>query len=424
MEFSTYSHIYRNERCEGERIIFSARTGAIISVPDALIDDMSAGRLTPEEEQALADFGMLVESREAEQKGMLKPGDVAADKTYILAMNLDCNLACPYCFEKGVKGGSLYLTEEIARLFVERVAAESYGRQGAKVLFYGGEPFLSFDLMSRIARDLKTRLNSDGKTFSSSIITNGTMLTRERLLAMKEDGGLAGVKVTLDGPPETHDTARPFKGGGGSFDVIARNIAAVSGLVRMQIGGNYTMGNYRAFPGIFGALKEYGISAVEVRFDPVISAPCASSLYFAVDDPGFAEASVHLRGETLRNGFSVQKIIPVQCMMEDDNKVVVNYNGDMYSCPGFLGNVEYRIGNISDADIPKRVGQREWQTNCIECSYLPLCRGGCHYMKFLRTGNANGIECRKAYFDKTLEAMVNQDVIAETMLSSKNDASL
>lgn len=41
---------------------------------------------------------------------------------------------------------------------------------------------------------------------------------------------------------------------------------------------------------------------------------------------------------------------------------------------------------------------------------LPLCFGGCRYMKLVRDGNMSGVDCKKQYYDVTLEALVKQDI--------------
>jgi uncharacterized protein len=41
-----------------------------------------------------------------------------------------------------------------------------------------------------------------------------------------------------------------------------------------------------------------------------------------------------------------------------------------------------------------------WKTDeCLDCAYLPLCFGGCRFLRRLRTGAIDGVDCRKAIYD-------------------------
>jgi len=52
-----------------------------------------------------------------------------------------------------------------------------------------------------------------------------------------------------------------------------------------------------------------------------------------------------------------------------------------------------------------------WKTDeCLDCAYLPLCFGGCRLLKLLRDGAIDGVECRAASLDATLEELILQDL--------------
>jgi uncharacterized protein len=52
-----------------------------------------------------------------------------------------------------------------------------------------------------------------------------------------------------------------------------------------------------------------------------------------------------------------------------------------------------------------------WNNNeCLECSYLPLCFGGCRFFKFVENGSIDSPQCQKNYFDACLETLLKQDI--------------
>lgn len=52
-----------------------------------------------------------------------------------------------------------------------------------------------------------------------------------------------------------------------------------------------------------------------------------------------------------------------------------------------------------------------WKNDeCLECAYLPLCFGGCRFFNKLNTGSIDGVDCRRAMLDASLETIVRQDL--------------
>jgi uncharacterized protein len=91
----------------------------------------------------------------------------------------------------------------------------------------------------------------------------------------------------------------------------------------------------------------------------------------------------------------------------------VNYDGEIYKCPGLIGRKEFSAGDISTGikDYRKSHHIDNWKNDeCLECAYLPLCFGGCRYMKLVRDGEMNGVDCRREFFDASLESLVRQDI--------------
>jgi uncharacterized protein len=131
------------------------------------------------------------------------------------------------------------------------------------------------------------------------------------------------------------------------------------------------------------------------------------------DEEWLCEAIVWLRHEILRRGFSVDKLNMGICMIELDNNMVVNYDGSLYKCPGFMGWPEFRVGTLVGGinDYSKSHNLDVWKNDeCLDCAYLPLCFGGCRFMRKLRTGAIDGVDCRRDLLDVTLERIVLQDL--------------
>ena len=130
-------------------------------------------------------------------------------------------------------------------------------------------------------------------------------------------------------------------------------------------------------------------------------------------EPWAIEAGVFLRGEVIKRGFPVAKIKPGACMIEFKNDLVVGYDGGLYKCPVFMGQEELRVGSLADGigDYRESHNLDVWKNEeCLDCAYLPLCFGGCRFFRRLKTGGIDGVDCRRAMLDASLEAMVRQDL--------------
>ncbi len=411
-------------------MLFSTMTTAAADVTLDVLQDIENENLSKKEKKTLTDLGILVKSREAEKRELLGyVDDVNSESriyTAIVILNLDCNLGCIYCYE-GKRKGKHYMSADTADDFVDFIKSGIKNKDGVYLIFYGGEPLLSVDTIVSISREVNALTKKRGKAFGFNLTTNGTLLTPQIVKRLKQLG-LRSANITLDGPKAVHDTFRPFKSGTGSFNTIVRNIKDVHSLIEVHIGGNFTRDRFREFPRLLDYLNRNGLGPgkiASVEFDPVFQ----ESKKYAVPDfhegcksakePWLRDASVFLREEILRRGFSTQKIEPTVCAMEQQDMLVVNYDGTLYKCPGLVGRKKFCVGSLKTGIIAHHKTHRigNWKNEkCLACAYLPLCFGGCRYMKLLQAGAMTGVNCRKTYFDKTLESFVLQDVRYEKIL--------
>jgi uncharacterized protein len=425
MIFSNYTKIFPHFNDPDSVILFSTKNASIIVVPASMVKDIEAGKITEEEKKTLSELGFLVRSREEERKEMLRYMDELNNADTIFAakvvMNMDCNLACKYCFE-GSRKGQFYMTKETADFFIDFTKKNSLqNKEEIRITFYGGEPLMSVDLIAYISEKIKALAKDNGLTYNAYIVTNGTLLTQrvaERLKAC----GLEEASVTIDGPKDIHDICRPFKGGRGSFDPIIRNLRDVADMLGIEVGGNFTKNNYRDFPLLLDYLLDNGLTPDRlsgVRFDPVTNETegivvsdfkdgCGS-----LNEPWLFEASIFLREEILRRGYRMHNVVPMPCLIDLRARVIINYDGSIYKCPGLIGREEYKVGDIKTGIKDFRISHNlvNWKNEeCLNCAYLPLCFGGCRYMKLVRDGNMDGVDCKKPYLDATLETLVKQDI--------------
>ena len=133
----------------------------------------------------------------------------------------------------------------------------------------------------------------------------------------------------------------------------------------------------------------------------------------STNEPWAMEASIFLREEVLKRGFRTPGFRPIFCLIESHNSFVVNYDGVIYKCPGFIGIEEFKAGDLVNGPIDDSTSYKPgiWNNSeCMECEYLPLCYGGCRYIKFVMDGKIDSPDCRRKYFDTCLETLAKQDI--------------
>ena len=425
MNLSKYCKIYSEPDDPGSVILFSTKSASKIAIPKSMLDDINRNNLSEEERESLSELGFLAKDDDEDRAGMLAFVDElnTVDKLFFakLVMNLDCNLACRYCFE-GTRKGSYYMSKETAELFLQFLKTEVLpGKEEIKITFYGGEPLLSKNLILSVSESIKFFARKRGLKYSALLVTNGTLLTPQTVRLL-EPSGISAASITLDGPESIHDSSRPFRNGKGSYQTIVKNLKEVCEIIDLQIGGNYTKGNYQRFPELLDVLLDEGLTPdriSSIQFYPVIQEVEGIVNYDfndgcnLINEPWLFEAENFLREEILKRGYRTSKVIPSVCMVELKDRMVINYDGSIYKCPGLLGREEYKVGDIKNGIRDHRTSHNldSWKNEeCLDCAYLPLCFGGCRYSKMLRDGNMDGVDCKKPYLDATLERAVKQDI--------------
>ncbi len=424
MELTNYLKVYPCPGKPGRVLAVATRRCAVLELSESLLEAARAGCLAEKDRDTLVRLGVLVPDRALEREEMRQTFAAITEKSRHFAalatLTLECNLACGYCFEDPFRG-RFAMADHTAELLIARLKEQMAVGRDVTVDFYGGEALMALPLLKRIAGRLMEAAQESGVVFRFNIITNATLLTRhvvQELLPL----GLAAVRTTLDGPRDIHDQQRPFVSGKGSFDTIVSNVKAIHELVPVDLGGNYTRGNFRRFPEMLDHLVAEGISPAKLkaaRFSPVIpkadgsvsgdlNSACASA-----NEPWSIEASLFLRQETIKRGFPVPKLRAAACMIEFEHDLVVGYDGSLYKCPAFMGREEMRVGSLAEGvgDYAASHNLDIWKNDeCLDCAYLPLCFGGCRFLRLLGSGAIDGVDCRRPYLDAALEQLVRQDL--------------
>ena len=302
-----------------------------------------------------------------------------------IAPTMQCNFGCPYCFE-GDHKTMPKMSEPVTAALEEYLIKQSETKD-ISINWFGGEPLLAFDVICKICDSLE----SNGVDFVSSMVTNGSLLSIEKIKKL-EKLRLNHFQITLDGVAEKHDSRRFYKGGFPSFDTIIANIGnlldntALS--IVIQVGVDNT--NPQAYEEVYEFIDKrfpdtipsgriiIGCNNIQDRtgFDCTGNCMTDSQLYnrriTAIEQGSYPELMGKLPGHSL------------PCMYRRTNQPAIDPEGNIYHCLEHLGNPCFRVGNICDGTMSfSRIADMAFMGNpfddeeCRHCNVLPVCGGGC-----------------------------------------------
>lgn len=441
-----------------------------------LIERVAGGEMPADDEERrtvemLIDQGFLVKSRDEERRALgayftsLRE-DTSQMRVTVLT-TLQCNFACDYCMQ-GDHGDhnrfahkmSLDTARGVVR-WVER-QLDTVCPEKFHLTFFGGEPLLNVPVIELIAEQCHALCEARGIPQTMMIITNGLLLTPEivdRLVPF----GLRGVKVTLDGDRATHDRMRPLRGGQGTFDRIVANVRRIAGKVRVTIGGNFDASSVDSYPALLDFLQqqEFADKLAKVEFKPIIrvdpsavSAPVpartaggiiplipvgdskplngacmtgagagagtASRGGGACDSCHFADEKMHfLREETRRRGFPTSDGVHMgPCEIHRRHAYTIGIDGSLYACPGFASEPTEAIGDIRSTPSASFPAYDRFERlsplkeECGDCSFIPVCGGGCSVAGRHERGDLYAASCHKGAMEAALVTLAQRAAAA------------
>lgn len=324
----------------------------------------------------------------------------------------DCNLACPYCWEKdGLLVAGSNMKEDIYKQVVSWVISKVNAKKMEELVitFMGGEPLLNLKAIEYIAMEIGA--TNIPTTFE--IITNGVLLKEETIRTLKRLN-IHSYQITLDGTAMVHNKRRKYKDGRGSFEEIVHNILLLineDDKANIVIRINVDMENYKSIPYLLRMLKN-------LKFNKFV-AICLNDTI--LEDDSHNEFILKQVISILKLAQSLEFRIAYgelnNCWMMSESWFMVNVDGLLYKCPSVVGNIDYAVGSIDSEQMyeayDKQMSMTPWQ-QCLNCELVGLCSGGCPNRDIIseRAGHCQKV-CRKQYIKELLKLKYTSEVKKE-----------
>lgn len=416
-------HQYKNN---GYNIIMDVCSGAVHVVDDVTYDviaiyeennknamettleilqdklpDYSKGELKEslEEVEELRNRGELFAKDEYEQFVM----DFKRRKTVVKALCLhiahDCNLGCRYCFaEEGEYHGDRSLMSlAVGKQALDFLVANSGSRRNLEVDFFGGEPTMNFEVVKELVRYGRSLEEPYNKSFRFTLTTNGILLNDEIMEFANQE--MANVVLSIDGRKSVNDYMRPARNGKSTYDVIVpkfQKFAELRKQTNYYVRGTFTRHNLDFSEDVLH-LADLGFRQISV--EPVVAPKEEPYAIQEADLPQLMEEYDKLAKEMIireREGKGFQffhfmiDLTQGPCVAKrlsgcgsGTEYLAVTPWGDLYPCHQFVGQEEFKLGNVKDGIQAEAVRDEFKLCNvyakekCRNCFARFYCSGGC-----------------------------------------------
>lgn len=372
----------------GKYIVFNSLSGAIGIFESDTMERFSSNTLTNEEMNILIRKGIFV-SAATNELDIINcdrvNGIFSHNRSFRIWPTSACNARCYYCFEKGISPASM--TEETADSLIDFICKLTNEEDTVSIEWFGGEPLMNTGIIDYISKRISYILGKKSIPWRASMISNGSLLTLDIVRKMIKLWNVERIQITLDGYGEEYNRAKSYLNPIlFNFEKVIHNIRLLlDNGIHVSIRMNYDTVNYKTLKKLISFL------AREFSHEPNISY-YVYPIWNALGDckNGFTtttEADLQLidlfedlvtSGMASAGNLARLQYRKRQCSSCGINNYSVLPNGDILKCSEAFNCV---VGNVFSG-IADEVAVAKWtdpglDDECICCSYLPLCQGGC-----------------------------------------------
>lgn len=354
---------------------------------------------TLEEVEELKARGELFAEDEYEQFVM----DFKKRKTVVKALCLhiahDCNLGCRYCFaEEGeYHGDRSMMSLEVGKQALDFLVENSGTRRNLEVDFFGGEPTMNFEVVKELVRYGRSLEEPYNKKFRFTLTTNGILLNDEIMEFANVE--MANVVLSIDGRKSVNDYMRPARNGKSTYDIIVpkfQQFAELRNQTNYYVRGTFTHHNLDFSEDVLH-LADLGFQQISV--EPVVAPKEEPYAIQEEDLPQLMEEYDKLAKEMIKReqegtGFQffhfMIDLTQGPCVAKrlsgcgsGTEYLAVTPWGDLYPCHQFVGQKEFKMGNVFDGIQAESLRDEFKLCNvyakekCRNCFARFYCSGGC-----------------------------------------------
>lgn len=355
------------------------------------------------------------------------------DLSLYLLVTQNCNLRCKYCLGANESYiNSNPMSFEILRKSIDRAIQSMLPNSSINFIFFGGEPLLNWELVKKAVLYIeKNSLKNEKKiSVKYNITSNFTHIPKDFIeFAQKYD---ISVLIDIDGDCKIHNSMRPMRGGKPSYDKIISNIKKLENSnIHYEIRSTVTSenvgsiseiskihkslkGSACAFPTLTPVDSEGTILDPEMYPDPKVY---FSEINKIIKNEDYSLSNI-CPSNVIAQRILKRELVKYDCGMLVGNTLAVTHDGYVYPCIYFIGQEDFKLGNVQDDINPMlqsncksffdKYSEKLNVDNiddCKDCAIRYICGGGCSVRILSLQGNDKETMKAKKYFKEITCAM-------------------
>lgn len=296
-----------------------------------------------------------------------------------------CNARCFYCFESN--DPHYTMTENTAFKVVDYIISHCGESKKVSLKWFGGEPTLGEARIDQIC-DLLTK---NGISYTSSMISNAYLFSKEMVSKAKEKWKLLSIQITLDGTEEIYNRVKAYVNAKDNpFQRVMNNIGylldeGIRVLIRMNLDSHNEKDLYdlveqlaKRFAGrknlsvyaavLFEDCGSKPIQHTKSEYDKLINSSVKLNSW--IEEKGCNKAS------RFQQNASFPALKPYYCMADNPNSLQINPLGQFGKCEHDL--YRHLVGDVDSGYICESPDARRWMNpeyheTCKACPLYPYC---------------------------------------------------
>lgn len=263
------------------------------------------------------------------------------------------------------------------------------------IIFYGGEPLVNYEVLVYIAEKINTLRQEEKciKNAELSMVTNGLLLTDERILKLKELG--VSIGISIDGFNEEANKMRVDLAGKPVYSRILNTLDRCK-----KLGANASLSvtlseeTIKNTHEILELVDKYGVHSFGFNIMMSSGDFVLPETYNEAAAQFILDEFIELRKKGIYEdrimrklkAFTKAQVYFSDCAATAGGQIVVAPNGQVGICHGCLHDKKYFVADIwnDDFDATKNESFIEWsqltpinKDECQDCPALGICGGGC-----------------------------------------------
>lgn len=372
---------------------------ALAELPDDVLDYLDQrGYLFASHEEERSQAQLLYDE-------MLRFHRQVVRQPMVVIPSYNCDLKCPYCWQRLYHLDSPVMSEEMAEHLFEVIPSfvEVERADRVDLIIFGGEPLQ--DVAPLRERVLHLLALGHEKGYSTKIISNGVGLAAN---VPYLEGKVEVIQITIDGPADIHRRRRPLPGGRDSFTPMAEGISkAVAAGIAINVRVNTDETNLPRLPELADFAQQQGwLDTGKVRFHlaPVknhnprketnseaellkkVLALVEQDDRMRIYDLGGFPGIKYFQGFKDSGLFSLHRFFNCEAQI---NFYGFDLKGDVYACWDAAGLQHLAVGRFHPEVEMDPAQLARWRKrtsldieSCQGCSSSPHCGGGCQFLAF------------------------------------------